>query len=186
MSVYTSCKNYSVHFDGKDDGTYNAQITDSKGHSVGSYTSKDDTYGNGIRDAIDNDKERCGSYDSISSFAPVEGSPGVYQATATKGETQTVITATDKGMYAESSKNDDPRSFMYVSETDSGTRVAYDVNFGRSYDSTQKNYSNSKTYNPVFDEEQQLDDEARERTFNNKGRTPKPKIGQRKQKNERK
>ena len=181
-----SRENYSVHFDGKDDGTYDAQITDSRGHSVGSYTSNDDTYGNGIRDAIENDKERCGSYDSISSFAPVEGSPGVYQATATKGETQTVITATDKGMYAESSKNDDPRSFMYVSETDSGTRVAYDVNFGRSYDSTQKNYSNSKTYNPVFDEEQQLDDEARERTFNNEGRTPKPKIGQRKQKNERK
>ena len=181
-----SSENYSVHFDGKEDGTYNAQITDSNGHSVRTYSSNDDTYGNSIRDAIENDTERCGSYDSISSFAPVEGSPGVYQATATKGETQTVITATDKGMYAESSKNDDPRSFMYVSETDSGTRVAYDVNFGRSYDSTQKNYSNSKTYNPVFDEEQQLDDESRERTFNNEGRTPKPKIGQRKQKNERK
>lgn len=147
-----SRENYSVHFDGKDDGTYDAQITDSRGHSVGSYTSNDDTYGNGIRDAIENDKERCGSYDSISSFAPVEGSPGVYQATATKGETQTVITATDKGMYAESSKNDDPRSFMYVSETDSGTRVAYDVNFGRSYDSTQKNYSNSKTYQVKMEE----------------------------------
>jgi hypothetical protein len=169
---------YHVHINGKGDGTYDAQISDSEGNHVRSYSSQDDTYGNGIRDAILSSEE-CGDYDKISTFVPVEGRPGVYQATATKGETQTIITATDKGMYAESSKNDDPRSFTYFSETDSGNRVAYDVNFGRTYDSTQKNYGNNRTYNQRFAEEQQQNDEARERSFNNDGRNSKPKVGNR-------
>ena len=170
--------NYHVHVNGKGDGTYDAQISDSEGNHVRSYSSQDDTYGNGIRDAILSSEE-CGDFDKISSFVPVEGRPGVYQATATKGETKTIITATDKGMYAESSKNDDPRSFTYFSETDSGNRVAYDVNFGRTYDSTQKNYGNNRTYNQRFGEEQQQNDEARERSFNNDGRISKPKVGNR-------
>ena len=74
---------------------------------------------------------------------------------------------------------------MYVSETDSGTRVAYDVNFGRSYDSSKRNYGSNKTYNTVFDEDQPQIDEAN-KEHNNSGREQKPKIGQRKQKNERK
>lgn len=166
-----SSDNYSVRFDGKGDGTYKAQIKDSDGKSVRTYSSNDDTYGNGIRDAI----MSSGDYDSVSSFEPVAYRPGVYQATATKGETETTITATDKGMYAESHLNNDPRSMMYVSETDGGNRVAYDVNYGKPYDSSERNYGSNRSYNQRFEEEQQ-NDEARERMYNNDGRTPKPKV----------
>ncbi len=169
-----SSDSYSVRFDGKGDGTYDAHITDSNGNSVRSYSSNDDTYGNGIRDAI----MSSGDYDSVSSFEPVEDRPGVYHATATKGETETTITATDKGIYAESHLNNDPRSMMYVSETDGGNRVAYDVNYGKSYDSSERNYGSNRSYNQRFEEEQ-VSDEARDRMFNNDGRGSKPKVGKR-------
>ncbi|WP_026658248.1 hypothetical protein [Butyrivibrio sp. AC2005] len=173
-----SSSNYHVRFDGNSDGTYDAHISDANGNNVSAYSSKDDTYGNSIRDEILSNREKYGAFDSVSAFEEIEGKPGVYQATATKGEIQTIITATDKGIYAESSRNDDPRSAMFVSENYSGNRVAYDVNFGKSYDSTKKNYGSNRTYNPVFGEEQQQNDEARDRTFNN-GNKSKPKVGRR-------
>ena len=169
-----SSDNYSVHFDGKDDGTYDARITDSSGSAVRTYSSNDDTYGNGIRDAI----MSSGDYDSVSSFEPVADRPGVYQATATKGETETTIIATDKGIYAESHLNNDPRSMMYVSETENGNRVAYDVNYGKPYDSSERNYGSNRSYNQRFEEEQQ-NEEARNRMFNNDGNNSKPKVGRR-------
>ena len=119
-----------------------------------------------------------GDYDSVSSFEPVADRPGVYQATATKGETETTIIATDKGIYAESHLNNDPRSMMYVSETENGNRVAYDVNYGKPYDSSERNYGSNRSYNQRFEEEQQ-NEEARNRMFNNDGNNSKPKVGRR-------
>ncbi|MBP3278891.1 MAG: hypothetical protein J6M44_08045, partial [Butyrivibrio sp.] len=125
--------NYHVHVDDNGNGTYDAHITDSEGNAVGgengtgNYHGEDDTVGNYLRDTI----QTSGNYDSVSALEEDPNRPGVYHTTATKGDTETTVTVVDKGVYAESRYDNDPRSHMESAIDSNGNTLSFDINYGR-------------------------------------------------------
>ena len=67
----------------------------------------------------------------------------MYKATVTNEDgTKQDYVATDKGIYAASSMNTSPDSFMYSDRSNIGT-FAYDVNAGKNYTPEEKKNSTS-------------------------------------------
>lgn len=82
-------------------------------------------------------------HESISDFAPIPNKTGMYKATVTNEDgTKQDYVATDKGIYAASSMNTSPDSFMYSDRSNIGT-FAYDVNAGKNYTPEEKKNSTS-------------------------------------------
>ena len=108
------------------EGCVNGTIQGDKVFSAGTNdTATQQEMFSGIKEAI----RSQGGFDRVDDFEPDPKRQGVYTASAYDPDGNEVrFTATDKGMYTDSSLKDDPLAFNFSGEDSYGNATSYDVN----------------------------------------------------------